>query len=235
MPDETKGTDPVSPEPSSPAGAPAAPGEGAGSGGARRPPKHPQVLLHQQFRRRARLLPRRKHLRPPSPLNPQSQPPLHDRATSRAPPAAAQARRSCRRQARAQARRPQAGALGVGAGHASAQPIRLRDQRSQHLPRPEVPGRGQLHRLRDPAAHARGRALRLLRRHHRRALSQARGAVRHCLHPVLVPPQRARAGQDADQRRRAPAHRCRTSGRRPTGWSAKSSTCSASSSTGIPT
>ena len=33
MPDETKGNDPVSPEASSPAGAPAAPGEGAGSGG----------------------------------------------------------------------------------------------------------------------------------------------------------------------------------------------------------
>ena len=35
MPDETKGNDPVSPEPSSPAGAPVAPGEGAGSGGAK--------------------------------------------------------------------------------------------------------------------------------------------------------------------------------------------------------
>ncbi len=35
MPDETKGTDPVSPEPSSPAGAPVAPGEAAGSGGAK--------------------------------------------------------------------------------------------------------------------------------------------------------------------------------------------------------
>ena len=32
MPEETKGTDPVSPEPSSPAGAPVASGEGAGSG-----------------------------------------------------------------------------------------------------------------------------------------------------------------------------------------------------------
>src|SRR5664280_1089341 len=35
MPEETKGTDPVSPESSSPAGAPAVPGEGAGSGGAK--------------------------------------------------------------------------------------------------------------------------------------------------------------------------------------------------------
>ena len=35
MPEETKGTDPVSPESASPAGAPAAPGEGAGSGAAK--------------------------------------------------------------------------------------------------------------------------------------------------------------------------------------------------------
>jgi NADH-quinone oxidoreductase subunit C len=35
MPDETKGTDPVSPESSSPAGVPSAPAEGAGSGGAK--------------------------------------------------------------------------------------------------------------------------------------------------------------------------------------------------------
>ena len=35
MPDETKGNDPVSPEPYSPGGAPAVPGEGAGSGGAK--------------------------------------------------------------------------------------------------------------------------------------------------------------------------------------------------------
>jgi len=35
MPEEAKGTDPVSPEPTSPTGAPAAPGEGAGSGGAK--------------------------------------------------------------------------------------------------------------------------------------------------------------------------------------------------------
>ncbi|MGB8769449.1 MAG: NADH-quinone oxidoreductase subunit C [Candidatus Korobacteraceae bacterium] len=43
MPDETKGTDPVSPESASPTGAPAKPGEGAGSGGAKAPAETSQA------------------------------------------------------------------------------------------------------------------------------------------------------------------------------------------------
>ena len=107
-------------------------------------------------------------------------------------------------------------------------------QRGQHLPRPEILGGGQLDPVRNSAAHAGRRALRLLRGHHRSALSQARGAVRHRVRPVLVPAQRAHAREDPNQGRRAACALRSASGRRPTGWSAKSTTCSASCSTGIP-
>ena len=49
---------------------------------------------------------------------------------------------------------------------------------------------------------ARRRTLRLLRRRHRRSLSQARKAIRRLLDPLFVRAQRAHTRQNADRRRR---------------------------------
>ncbi len=85
-----------------------------------------------------------------------------------------------------------------------------------------------------PPAARRG-ALRLLRGHHRGALSQARKAIRHRLRSVLVPAQRAHARQDADRGRRDAAHRVPHLADGQLAGARSLSTCSASSSTGIRT
>ena len=67
------------------------------------------------------------------------------------------------------------------------------------------------------------------------ALSQARKAIRSLLDSLFLRAQRAHPRKNANRRRRVAALELSPSGRPRTGWSAKSTTCSASSSTAIPT
>ena len=126
-------------------------------------------------------------------------------------------------------------AVGLRADPFAQAAVRLGHQGSQHLRWAEISGGRQHDRARHPSAHARRRALRLLRRHHRRALSQARAAIRCDLHPLFVPPQRSHPGEDPDRRRPARYLRGRCLAHGQLAGARGLSTCSASSSTGIPT
>ena len=109
-------------------------------------------------------------------------------------------------------------------------------QRSQHLPRAELHGRRSLARFR--------RSCRSLRDEEQfdycvdiTAVHYPKREKQFDLVWILYSfsQERAHARQDADRRRRSVSQSQPRSGRRRTGWSAKSSTCSGSSSTGIPT
>ena len=71
--------------------------------------------------------------------------------------------------------------------------------------------------------------------HHRGALPEAREAIRCGVGALFLCAQRAHPRDHANSRMAQPCPVLFPSGRPPTGWSAKSSTCLASSLTGIPT